>query len=334
MSIDITFTGPSSILLSHMALLGAASILDDALGPGNALCRWTDTADAVPMLRVERDSPEDVGAIIREHASRHADGADGWMQAKSEAAQSHFAVRAKVPSTDDAWTEYLAQRNHVAAGLRGLESDMTLALGERAWWLQATGDKKRFYEGASPWEMRTRNKGMEVITNGLLPLATAVAARESAQVIDGLTGEYLNDDVGKNSPDSRTSLGLGPLGPTDSARAWCGLWGMSAMPMWHHRAARSTASAFVPGHRDRQARLLMPVPTGWVTVARWRSVLRSSHLTILGEAEKQGRISEPEAVAARERLEDAGFPVVLSFPVSVSENPSSPERRALEAEVL
>lgn len=333
MSVDITLAGSKEILLSHMSLLGAASILDEILGPGSVLCRWTDEADAAPMLRVGGVSEEKVGEILRDHASRHVAGDISWMHARHPLFQSHFATRAKAPSTRDDWDDFLGQRVAVSDRLRGLDSGMTLGLGERAWWL---ADRKplRPDHGASPWEMRTRNKGMEVVADALLPMAIAVAERDAQKVVDGLTGRTLNDEPANNRPDSRTSQGLGPLGPTDAARAWCGMWGIASFPIWHRATDRSVASAAVPPHRGSPGKLLMAAPTRWVTVARWQAVLRSEALSTMGQTGMAPAEDRLKVSAARRELVERGFELLLEFAVKVSGSTSAPERRAMEAVIL
>lgn len=333
MSIDIKLGGGKEILLSHMSLLGAASILDEALGAGSVLCRWTDEADAVAMLRVDAASEEQVGEILREHAARHAQGDIPWMHARHPVLQSHFATRAKAPASHEAWEEFLGQRVAVSDSLRGLESEMTLGLGERAWWL-ADSKTLRPDHGASPWEMRTRNKGMEVVVDALLPLARAVAGRDPKKILDGLTGSVLDDEPAKNKSDSRTSQGLGPIGPTDAARAWCGMWGIASFPIWHRPTDRSIAPAAVPRRRDSRAKLLMAVPTQWVTVPRWQAVLRSESLSILGRRDTASAEDRLKASAAHRGLVEHGFKLMLEFPVNVTGSTSAPERRAMEAVVL
>lgn len=113
MSIDITLAGDKGTLLSHMSLLGAASILDEVLGAGSALCRWTDEMDASPVLRVDVASEEEVGEVLRVHASRHVDGEIPWMHAQHPLMQSLFATRAKVPSSDDIWGVHGSPGRHL-----------------------------------------------------------------------------------------------------------------------------------------------------------------------------------------------------------------------------
>ena len=333
MSIDIKLGGGKEILLSHMSLLGAASILDEALGAGSVLCRWTDEADAVAMLRVDAASEDQVGEILREHAARHAQGDIPWMHARHPVLQSVFAARNAKPFPDEKWHEFVSLRTQMSDDLRGLESRMTLGLGERAWWLR-DGKTLRPDHGASPWEMRTRNKGMEVVADALVPMAAALAERDPQKVMDGLTGQILDDEPSSNKPDSRTSQGFGPLGPTDTARAWCGMWGIASFPVWHRAVDRSVTPAAVPPRRVARGKLLMAAPTRWITVARWQAALRSEALNAIGQMGRSSAEEKLKVSAARRELKELGFELLLEFPVKVTGSPSARERRATEAVVL
>ena len=73
--------------------------------------------------------------------------------------------------------------------------------------------------------MQPRNRGSELLTNRLRPLATTLAKWSPKKILHGLTGTAVHDTVGEQKPDSRTATGLAPPGPTDNALAWCALWG-------------------------------------------------------------------------------------------------------------
>lgn len=330
MRIDITLAGGIETLLSHMSLLGAASILEETLGSGSVLCRWTDEANAAPMLRVDVADELAIGEILREHALRHAKGEIPWMHAQHPLLQSVFAARNAKTFADEHWREFTSARSEISDGLRRLESSMTLGLGERAWWLKDS-KKLRPDHGASPWEMRTRHRGMEVVFDALLPMARAMAERDAQKIVDGLTGKALDDEPGKNKAESRTAQGLGPIGPTDTARAWCGMWGIASFPVWHRATERSLTPGSVPPRGGSKGKLLMAVPTGWVTVARWQVVLRGAALSILGQAGMAPAEEQLKVAAARRQLQELGFELFLEFPVNVSGSISAPERRAMEA---
>lgn len=329
----VEMAGPWNILLSHMALLGAAMIVDEAYGPGTTQLRWTDEPDARPQLRGV--SAEELGEAIREHAHQHVADTSNWLHATFPNVGALFSARTTNPSGDAAWTELLLTRADYARHLRGLDSALVVGVGERAWWHR---DHKtlRPDHGAAAWEMRTRNNGREFFTHSLLPIGQAVANRDPSEVAAGLTGRNLVDEPGKGKPDSRTATGLAPAGPADAARAWAGLWALSAIPVWAEPHGRSISSASLPPRRERQGALLMPMATSWTTAARMQAVLRSRQLimTASADAPANQELNQTRISAAQTLLQDWGFPHVLRFPVTVTGSTLAPERSTAGAEVV
>jgi CRISPR-associated protein Csb3 len=171
--------------------------------------------------------------------------------------------------------------------------------------------------------MKTRNKGEEFVGNRMEPLASAVAARTADAILSGLTGATVCDEVGHDSPESRSPTGFAPPGPVDNALAWCALWGMSQFPVVHHTDQQSaTAATYVPPRRTHPAFVYLPVATRSITLARLRSVLASNEFsTAVSESSDVIRVE-----ASRKWLENRGIRAVMRFPVFVSNNPSAPER--------
>jgi CRISPR-associated protein Csb3 len=195
------------------------------------------------------------------------------------------------------------------------------ALGEPAYW--RVDGTARPDEGASRWEMKTRNKGEEFVGNRMEPLASAVAARTADAILSGLTGATICDEVGHNSPESRSPTGFAPPGPVDNALAWCALWGISQFPIVHHTDRLSaTAATCVLGRRTYPAFVYLPVATRSMTLARLRSILASQELSFA--ASESSDVIRFEA--SRKWLENRGIRAVMRFPVFVSNNPSAPER--------
>ena len=105
------------------------------------------------------------------------------------------------------------------------------ALGQPSYWSgKKNKDDLQSDNGASRWEMVTRNQGKEFVRDRLLPLSQIVAARSVDEVRDGLLGLRIEDEAGKNEATSRTATGLHAPSKTDNARAWCALIGVSAFP--------------------------------------------------------------------------------------------------------
>lgn len=322
----IQLPGSYQVLLSHMSMLGLSMILEEELGVGTVQCAWSPGVEPKPQIKLEKAGIDDVASIVKKHATQHVEAAESWLHAANPAVGSLFSARTKDPANDEEWSSVLAQRAAVADELRGIDSDMTVGIGERSWW-QFQGPKRRSERGASPWEMRTRNRGAEFVANTLFPLARAVSERSVCEIRDGLTGRTLRDEVGKDKAESRTATGFAPIGPTDNARAWVALCGISAVPMWKRSTDRSVASAAVPPRRGERGQLLMPMATDWVTVSRWKTALRSRALV---DAFQSSTVAESsDAVVARALLGAWGFDHIMRFPVFVTDNPSAPERRTL-----
>lgn len=323
----IQLPGSHHVLLSHMSMLGLSMILEEELGVGTVQCAWSPGIEPKPQVKLKQAAIDDVASIVKKHATQHVEAAESWLHAANPAVGSLFSARTKDPANDEEWNSVLAQRAEVADELRGIDSDMTVGIGERSWW-QFQGPKRRSERGASPWEMRTRNRGAEFVANTLLPLARAVSERSLCEIKDGLTGHALRDEVGKDRAESRTATGFAPIGPTDNARAWVALWGISAVPMWKMSTDRSVASAAISPRRGERGQLLMPMATDWVTVSRWRTALRSRAL--VDAFQSSAAAASSDAVIARALLGTWGFDHIMRFPVFVTDNPSAPERRTLQ----
>src|SRR5690606_39049936 len=129
------------------------------------------------------------------------------------------------------WHSLQQQRWHAIDGTpTGLDQRFIGALGEPAYWA-ASNDGIRPDNGASAWEMKTRNRGEDFVRNRLSLLAKSVSQRGEQQVLSGLLGTSIVDEVGKNGLDSRTPTGLAAPGVADNARAWCALWAISLFPV-------------------------------------------------------------------------------------------------------
>ncbi len=117
------------------------------------------------------------------------------------------------------------------AGHHWLDLRFLAALGEPCYWsFNRKGDALQD-DGASRLEMQPRNQGSEFVGTRLRKLAATVAQRDAAKILAGLTGQSVDDELGDNTPGSRTATGLASPGPTDNALAWCALWGISQFPL-------------------------------------------------------------------------------------------------------
>ena len=197
------------------------------------------------------------------------------------------------------------------------------ALGEPAYWRFANNGP-RPDEGANRWEMKTRNRGEDFIRNRLRQLAQIVADRDASAIASGLIGQSVKDEAykGKRSDESRTATGLTSPRFTDSALAWCALWGISSFPVIHRLMGASVTAGAVPIGKFTPMHLVLPVLVGAHTLGRWQAVVVSEQVI-------QAATSRESAAAARSAcawLAAHGARATLTFHVNVSDNPNAPER--------
>jgi CRISPR-associated protein Csb3 len=212
------------------------------------------------------------------------------------------------------------------------------ALGEPCYWSRNIKGEQLQDDGASRFEMQPRNQGSEFVGTRLRKVAVTVARRGTAQILVGLQGESVTDEL-DSSPDSRTATGLAGLGPTDNALAWCALWGISQFPiaMRVNDTGRAGGTAVTSGHISHRPgeSFYVPMWKGQWRPARLRTVLASLQLraaaaTGLG---LQG-YTDPRIVAAHAWLAARGVDGIMRFPIHRFGSDNAPERRAMRGEPI
>ncbi len=330
--------GDVRVALSHAAAYGLAAILSDAGTPGVTIA-WTPALDSRAVIAAAGRDSDAMADLILDHARRHAQG-DSWTAATTlatGAAAGTLSPRIKAASDGDAWAALTrARRAAIDAQVarRGwLDLALIGALGEPAYWRFDAQGKGRPDEGASRWEMKTRNRGEDFVQHRLHKLALSVARRDAGGVRDGILGATAEDEVGGNAPDSRTATGLAGPGPVDNVLAWCALWGLALFPVVP-RTGRPSETA---GHGSarthggpRRSWFHLPVPTRPVTLSRLETILASEQLAdAAAAAATPGSERDLGVRSASEWLLDRGVGAIVRFPVGVFGSASAPERRAL-----
>ena len=182
--------------------------------------------------------------------------------------------------------------------------------------------------------MQPRNQGSEFVGTRLRKLADTVAQRDAAKILAGLTGQSGDDELGDNSPGSRTATGLASPGPTDNALAWCALWGISQFPL----AMRINGTAQTSGHfsRRRKEWFYVPMWHGTWRPARLRSVLASQELrTFAGTGlTASAGSSDLEVSRARAWLRARGVEGAVRFEILKFGSDNAPERRAMSGHLI
>lgn len=178
-------------------------------------------------------------------------------------------------------------------------------------------------DAANRLEMQPRNNGAEFVGTRLSRIAKVVAGRTPDQILDGLLGNHVRDELSNNAPDGRSATGLDAPGPVDNAVVWCALWGISqtSLALQATRSAVTSASARTP---DRTEHLFTPLwHTPWHP-ARLRTILASRQLN---EAATAFLRNEPLDTTPRHWLTARGVTAVITFPVTIHGSDKAPERR-------
>lgn len=316
----------------HLYAFGLAGILEDA--GYRCTLHWTDLDPHPVLTGVDWDT---AARAVHAHATR-ATQSDSWVQADGHGPHTAalFSPRVK-PMRPELWFAQRYQALDQADDLSALDLAMIGALGEPSYWNDDRGEA-RPDNGATRWEMKTRNRGEEFVGNRLRKLAASVSARTPEAIRDGLSAVTLVDEAGGNKPDSRTPTGLAIPGPTDNARAWCALWGISFLPVSHRTDSSPRAeSSRVAGHIGSRlgGTFYLPFIEQSVPLARLRNVIRSGQLRAVAQAFSALHAPPPSrTIGDRAWLTDRGVVAVALFPVHRSDNANAPERWAQPGRIV
>lgn len=317
----ITLGGAPEVALSHFAMYGLGLILADQ-GARHVRVWWADEADARPCVSWFGE----LGAAVAVAAhARARTTAESWVQltiTHEGTVTGLFSPRIKQASSEQSWNELEQARLEALDShpLSDLDRLLIGALGEPAHWLCSDKDSQPD-RGASRWEMKTRNRGEEFVLHRLAPLARIVAGRSVEQIGTGLTGASLEDELGKNSPASRTATGLANPGPVDNAVAWCALWGIGLIPLVPKAAEMSQTAGSWPRNKVHPRTMALPVFTLPTSLDMWRMILASKDFDTAAFQD-----GSPAVATARARLREHGVTGIVRFPVRVGGSSSAPER--------
>ncbi|WOQ16526.1 hypothetical protein [Raineyella sp. W15-4] len=338
---NIEISGSVEVALTHFAMYGLGLILSDS-GARRVRVWWADGPEARATVAWEGDSS--AAEVLQRHAAKHHED-DSWVQAtfKHKFEQKGaikdtiiglFSPRIPQAVSADAWQalEKCREKYLDDPSLTKLDRLMIGALGEPAHWLCGGKDNQPDL-GATRWEMKTRNRGEEFVQHRLAPLAHIVAGRSLQQIDDGLTGTAILDELGKNSPGSRTGTGFSSPGPVDSALAWCALWGISLIPLVPQVGRMSQTAGTSPRRRVHPDHVALPVFTRPTSLDLWRAILASAIFdrAAFGQSQTGSDVADPRAAdvaSARATLRERGVAGLVRFPVRV-DNPNAPERSIL-----
>ncbi len=321
--------GTATSALPHFAAVGLTRILESAGHYGSRFW-WTEEVEPRLLLDLPVEDSE-VARVVLNHAEQHA--GSGWVTERLSSGSPGKAVyspRITAPKNgnwkavfDARWNRL--PRDGVVWG--NLDLQFISALGEPAWWRVPHKDSAD--QGASRWEMKTRNKGEEFVRDRLTKLAAAVANMSESAILNGLQGSALPyDPLGKGLV-SRTPTGLRPPGATDVALAWCALWGLTATCVLRQAGGMSSSSAVWRRDITHPKTAILPIMTMPTSPAHWMNVLRSRQLDTLLQQEVPIETATPEEAWLLEQ----GVRAVVRFPIYKGGSSNAPERYLLAGEI-
>lgn len=312
----------------QLFVIGLASILDAETGTTSRML-W-DSGGIVTLECAAVADFSEAANIVHEHARRQAEST--WLKTVTHLSvgnRSPLSPRLGKLSTPEAFRELEEARRELIESIPS-EDALTRrfigSLGRPSDWSLSREREILPDAGASTWEMKTRNRGEGFVQNRLSLLADAVAARTDQQVQDGVEGVSEIDEVGKDALTSRTPTGLRAPGPADNARAWCALWGLSALPVRPVVGkAGESASVTTGAIRSRTGVwFYLPVIEEATTVAGFRTIAQSRYLA--DQAASAVRVSDASASAKGVRwLEQHHVRQFLLFQRHRSDNANAPE---------
>jgi CRISPR-associated protein Csb3 len=318
---DTTLGGDPRRLITHLALYGLAAICADAGHTGLRLS-WASGMSPRPHVTI---APDAIGTIVQAHARNST-----WVKETiplSGTPRGLMSPRLSVIPHEDGWRTLQGRRHAVLGTLAAARRDLDLrflgALGEPCYWrFEPRTGRPLQDDAASRLEMQPRNTGAEFVGTRLSKIAEKVAARTPGQILDGLLGHIVRDEL-SNSSESRSATGLDAPGPADNALVWCALWGISQIPLALKVLRPAVTSASIS--HARREHLAVPLwNTPWHP-SRLRTVLASRQLRDTAAALIRDETLDE---SARQWLTARGVTAIVTFPVMIFGSDKAPERRA------
>jgi CRISPR-associated protein Csb3 len=276
-------------LLTHMAAYGFAAIVE-ATTPAPPTLSWTLGME--PRLCIEHESLDAQGMAeqICKHAERLSD-TNAWpretwttKRPKSDIKQGLMSPRISKIEQQEQWKDLQRRRHEVLDALVKADAWLDLrflwSLGEPCYWRNAKDSDQD--TAASQLDLQPRNRGAEIVSTRIAPLAPLVSERRPKEIVNAFRGTYLKDTIGaKDGSDSRSAVGFRGRGPVDDAVSWCAIWGISQFALNQARGNTTTASCMI---HSGQEWVCIPVWDGKWTPARLRTILASSQLRATARA--------------------------------------------------
>lgn len=334
--------GDVSSALTHFASYGLALLIEEERPGAQVLLTYTEDSPPRSVLVLRGVSSADVGIAVQKVAQRWS-CPESWAQklllypdGKKHALRSPFSPRIKGFEDEKTWTGHVSFR---AAELDRLSEDglalqFIHGLGEAAYWRKES-NSPRPDDGASRWEMKTRNRGEEFIANRFAGLVREVATWDSQQILTGIKGVSLNDAIGNQKSDSRTSTGLTRPQPVDNALAFVALLGMGIMAPIRDLHGISITPGAYPQRVTHPKWMVLPVPINPTTMERMRSILLSAQFDLVARARVGEAWGDNDLeTTGRAWLRSRNIAAVSVFPIFKGGSSSAPERQVLDGTLV
>lgn len=337
MTQSIKIAGDVSSALTHFTAYGLSLLIDAEIDDAEARVFFTEESEPNAILQLRGCTPLDVAQALQAAATRWADN-EAWAQAtlnypdgNKNVPRSPFSPRIKQFDDPLMWQRHSKFRNEYLDSLSDdwLALQFIQGLGEAAYW-RKDGNSPRPDDGASRWEMKTRNRGEEFIVHRLAPLVVEVAKWSAEMILSGLQGEQVNDAIGKNKPDSRSASGFTAPQPTDNAMAFAALLGIGMVPPIRDIGALSVTPGAYPQHITHPQWMVLPIPTVPITGERLRSILMSKQFDAVAKSTLKLNYGQIDvSTPGKAWLRSRGIPAVAVFSILKAGSASAPERQIL-----
>jgi CRISPR-associated protein Csb3 len=320
-------------LLSHMAFYGLAAIIEQMKPDYQIRLTWTRGVNPKPEIYIVNDTfksiEDEIGRLVQSHAKSHTNDENNWIF-KQLGNQSLMSPRIGKLKNNNDWKKLQDARHEVLDDLTEnhtyLDLRLLWTLGEPRYW-PLSGNEMNQDAASCRFDMQPRNRGNTLISTKLKPLAQSVGQREVSNIVSGLQGVKIKDEIGSNRSNSRTATGFRGPGPTDNAVAWCAIWGISQFALTQRTKIRASTSGFLSHKRGRY--FYVPVWYSLWSPSRLRTILASGQLRSFAEAQVASRDNEqgvPET--AQQWLAARGVEAVVLFPYNQFGSRDAPEYRA------
>lgn len=342
MTHTLHLAGDVTSALTHFALLGIGQVAR-SISPQEVELSWSQEATPRAIFTSGDVTPHDIAEELIRTAATWSRGWTTVRHTYGEGTFSPFSPRFKPIDAEKYpgdWPGHQKTRTNALDKLTvdgdGQALRLIHALGEAAFW---RFDKKspRPDHGASRWEMKTRNKGQEFVSDRLHLMCEELADWGPEKVLAGLAGEAVNDPLGKNSVSSRTATGFTPPGPADVTLSFAAILGISQFPLTHRMHALSVTPGAYPDHTLHPRLMVLPVPTVPLTPERYGNIISSSHwariTAELGDQAEDRDVDPLNFADDHVALQSRGVMAAAVFRIHLGGSPSAPERYIEQGQV-